>query len=200
MVLKIKHEPPTHSKKEIEKELKNLCDWINKTNEIPGIIKIALFHHRFVYIHPFLDGNGRTCRLLTAFLFLRYGYKINKYFVLDDYYDVDRKLYSDSLHSADKGNQTKWIEYFTDGVKYSLQSALVNAKNALLTLRTDERLTPQEKKVLNIAQELQEFITKDIASRLQITRQQAHVLLSSLVKKGLLERLGKTKSSRYILK
>ncbi len=49
--------------------------------------------------------------------------KKNKYFVLDDYYDIDRIQYSDKLHSADTGNQTQWLEYFTDGVKYSLQSA-----------------------------------------------------------------------------
>jgi Fic family protein len=199
LVLKIKHEPPTHSQKEIKKELRELCEWMEK-EEISPIVKIALFHHQFVFIHPFIDGNGRTCRLLTAFLFLKHGYQINKYFVLDDWYDVDRKLYSDSLHSADYQNQTEWIEYFTDGVKYSLQSALVKAKNAVATLNVDERLTTQEKRVLKIAQELREFVTNDVADKLQVSRQQAHMLLSSLVKKGLLEKRGKTKSSRYVLK
>ncbi len=197
--LNIKHEPPTHNKIDITEMLGALCYWLENTKEIPNIIKIALFHHHFVYIHPFLDGNGRTCRLLTALLFLKYGYKINKYFVLDDYYDVDRPLYSDSLHTADQGVHTQWITYFTDGVKYSLQSALSKAKTATKTLSIETRLTMKEKEILTHIEQWQEVTTSDIVEVFQISRQQAHHRLSSLVKKGLLEKIGSTKSSKYIL-
>ncbi len=197
MKLKIKHEPPSHKKKDIEKALKNLCRWVNTEQNMAEIIKIAILHHWFVHVHPFIDGNGRACRLLTALLFLKNDYKINKYFVLDDYYDVDRKLYSNSLSMADSGNHTAWIEYFTDGVKYSLLSALENAKKAVITLNIGERLTTKEKEVLKLAQELNEFITSDIVDRLGVSRQQVHRLLASLVKKGFINKSGSTKSSAY---
>ena len=197
MKLKIKHEPPSHKKENIEKALRDLCQWVNAEQDMAEVVKIAIFHHWFVYIHPFIDGNGRACRLLTALLFLKKDYKINKYFVLDDYYDVDRKLYSDSLSKADGGEHTVWIEYFTDGVKYSLLSALENAKKAVVTLNIGERLTTKEKEILKLAQELNEFITSDIVDRLGVSRQQVHKLLASLVKKGFINKSGSTKASMY---
>ena len=37
-------------------------------------MRAARFHHRFVYIHPFTDGNGRTARLLMNLILIRHGY------------------------------------------------------------------------------------------------------------------------------
>ena len=87
---------------------------------------------------------------MTTLIFLKDDYLINKYFVLDDYYDIDRILYSDKLHSADKGDKTAWLEYFSDGVKYSLQSALARVKDAVDNISMEERLTPREKEVLKM--------------------------------------------------
>ena len=105
----IKHEPPKHTKEEITKLLEELIEWTNISEELP-ILKAGIYHHEFVYIHPFVDGNGRTCRLTTTLLLNKLGYQINKYFILDDYYDIDRIQYSDSLHSADSGDKTEWLE------------------------------------------------------------------------------------------
>ncbi len=197
--LEIKHNPPTHKKKEIEKLLHDLIDWLNKSED-PIFIKAGIFHHEFVYLHPFEDGNGRTCRLLTALLFIKEEYFINKYFVLDDYYDVDRPAYSDALHSADKGEKTNWLEYFTEGCKYSLQSALSRVKNALKTLKISDRPTNREQDVLEILQQFREVTSSDIAEKLNVSRQQAHNLLKGLLNKGLIEKKGTTKSSYYKLK
>ena len=111
----IKHNPPFHKKTDINNALQKLIDWVNSSQEQP-ILKAGIFHHEFVYIHPFEDGNGRTCRLLTALILLKNQYQINKYFVLDDYYDIDRQLYSTSLNTADKGAKNTWLADFTDGV------------------------------------------------------------------------------------
>ena len=197
--LDIKHNPPTHKKKEIEQLLNKLIEWINKSKD-PILIKAGVFHHEFVRIHPFEDGNGRTCRLLTALLFIKEEYFINKYFVLDDYYDVDRPAYSDALHSADKGNKTEWLEYFSIGCKYSLQSALARVKNALKTLKISERPTNREQDVIDILQQYKEVTSSDVAKNLSISRQQAHNLLKGLKNKGLIEKKGTTKSSYYRLK
>lgn len=197
--LEVKHNPPTHKKKEIEKLLKDLIDWANKSDD-PIFIKAGIFHHEFVYLHPFEDGNGRACRLLTALLFIKDDYFINKYFVLDDYYDVDRPAYSDGLHSADKGEKTNWLEYFTKGCKYSLQSALSRVNNALKTLKISERPTNREQDVIEVLQQLEEVTSADISEKLKISRQQAHNLLKGLVKKRLVEKKGNTKSSYYKLK
>ena len=195
----VKHEPPHHDAASIEKTLEGLVEWYNGTNEVLPVIKISFFHHQYVFIHPFADGNGRTVRLLTALLLIRAGYAVNKYFVLDDYYDVDRLAYSDALHSADAGNSTEWIEYFTSGIKYSLQSALAKTKNALLTMRVDERPTNREQQVLEIFASKSELTSAEVAAAFEISRQQAQNLLAGLVQKGLAKKIGRTKKSYYVI-
>src|SRR3989338_1496375 len=198
--LEVKHEPPWHQKELIEAGIKDLVDWLETDKNTPVIVKAGIFHHQFVFIHPFIDGNGRTCRLLTALLFLKHQYLINKYFVLDDYYDIDRLQYSQKLGSADKGDKTEWLEYFSDGVNYSLQSALGRVKDALGTVKVVDRPTAKEKAVLNLFQELKEMTSTDLVQKLTISRQQAHNLLSGLLAKGFLVKKGKTKSAYYYLK
>jgi Fic family protein len=161
------------------------------------LVKAGVFHHQFVYIHPFVDGNGRTCRLLTALLFLRSGYEINKYFVLDDYYDVDRERYSDALYAADQGKLNVWLEYFAEGVVYSLQSALAQATRALSTLDVPHRPSTREREVLRFFEESRQLTTAEIALRLEVSRQQAHNLLYGLADKGLIVKRGTTKGSYY---
>jgi len=132
--------------------------------------------------------------------FSKDNYLINKYFVLDDYYDIDRSLYSDKLHSADQGDKTEWLEYFSDGVKYSLQGALVKVRDAVDSLSIEDQPSPREKEVLGFLQKRKEITSTDLAEKLKISRQQAHNLLSSLVEKGFLKKKGKTKASYYCLK
>ncbi len=198
--LRIKHDPPFHKKDEIINSLKKLFDWLNTNKDIPVVITSGIFHHQFVYLHPFEDGNGRVCRLLNALYFLKNNYFINKYFVLDDYYDIDRHQYSDMLHSADKGNKTKWLEYYSDGVMYSLQSALAKIKTAIKTLNIEERPSPKEREVIKIIDENRQVTSQIIAKSLHVSRQQAHKLLRSLLDKGLVGKKGSTKSSYYFLK
>lgn len=198
--LRVKHDPPHHTREEIENDLQILLDWANTQQSLPAILRAGIFHHQFVYVHPFEDGNGRVCRLLTALLFIKSGYEINKYFVLDDYYDIDRQQYSDMLHSADDGDKTEWLEYFTEGVMHSLKTALANAKSALSTLRIKDQPTPKETEVLSLLQERGEITSSMIAEALTVSRQQAHNLLSALVEKGLVDKKGSTKASYYILK
>lgn len=195
----IKHEPPKHTRKGIEDLLRELLDWTNTSEELP-ILKAGIYHHEFVYVHPFVDGNGRTCRLTTTLLLDKLGYQINKYFILDDYYDIDRIQYSDSLHSADSGDKTEWLEYFTDGVKYSLQSALAKIEEGLKSISFDMRPTNREKDVLELTKKYKEITSSDVSKDLNISRQQAFNLLDSLVSKGYLEKQGITKNSFYILK
>ncbi|KKS89948.1 MAG: Fic family protein [Candidatus Gottesmanbacteria bacterium GW2011_GWA2_44_17] len=198
--LRVKHDPPHHDRKSIKKDLDELCIWINTNIDIPAVLLTGIFHHEFVYIHPFEDGNGRVCRLLTALLFIKHDYMINKYFVLDDYYDIDRQQYSDMLHSADSGDKTEWLEYYTDGVKFSLQGSLAKYREAITSLRIEEQPTPKEREVLKIIQEKHEVTSQMIVKLLKVSRQQAHALLRGLMEKGLLGKKGKTKSSYYFIK
>lgn len=199
-VLEIRHEPPFHRRDQLKKALVELLSWVEREKDLPVVVKAGIFHHQFVFLHPFVDGNGRTCRLLSALLFLRDGYLINKHFVLDDYYDVDRFLYSDKLHSADAGDKTEWLEYFSDGVKYSLQSALAKFERAVDELGSAERLSPREGEVLQIVKDKKEITSAQLAKILAVSRQQAHSLLKRLLEKDFIDKKGKTKGSYYLIK
>ncbi len=195
--LRVKHDPPYHTRKEIVQSLQELFTWLEQDNTLPTVIKSGIFHHQFVYIHPFEDGNGRVCRILTALIFLKDSYEINKFFILDDYYDIDRHQYSDKLHSADSGDKTQWLTYYAQGVMYSLQSALAKVKASIHTLRIDLRPTPKEREILEILKVLGQVTSRTVAGELHVSRQQAHALLRSLVEKNLLTKHGSTKSSFY---
>jgi len=201
----IKHNPPFHTKKEIESALKELYDWVMGDDPTHPLLKAGIMHHHFVYIHPFFDGNGRLTRALTSFYLMLKNYEVTKYFILDDFYDIDRQLYSDTLHLADKGDETRWLEYFLDGIANSLQGAIARInelKNSKFEEVTGEKrvlVTTREEEVLQIVIEKKAVKTTDIQEHLEVTRQQAHSLLASLVKKGILQKFGKTKTSYYKL-
>ncbi len=201
----IKHNPPFHTKAEIEKALEDLFAWVQDQGNLHPIICAGILHHQFVYIHPFFDGNGRLARILTTYFLLLKHYEVAKYFILDDYYDIDRTQYSDMLHKADNGDETKWLAYFLEGISHSLQAALARInelKNSSIDEITGEKrvlVTNREEEVLQILLEKKAIKTNDIQDQLQVTRQQAHQLLSSLVTKGLVKKFGITKSSYYKL-
>lgn len=201
----VKHNPPFHTREEIEQALKDLYDWLNTPDQLHPLIKAGIMHHQFAYIHPFFDGNGRLGRILTAYYLLLKHYEVVKFFIMDDWYDIDRQQYSDTLHTADSGDKTKWLEYFLEGIAYSLQAALSRIdelkKVKMEEIKGEKRVlvTNREEDVLQIVLEKKAIKTPDVSENLQVTRQQAHALLASLVKKGLLEKFGSTKTSYYKL-
>lgn len=201
----VKHNPPFHTKKEIEAALVELFNWLSTQDDLHPLIKAGIFHHQFAYIHPFFDGNGRLTRILTEYYLLLKDYQVAKFFILDDYYDIDRHMYSDMLHSADSGEKTQWLEYFLEGIANSLQAALgrINdLKQSSMDDFTGEKrvlVTPREEEVLEIIMDKKAVKTSDVQEALSVTRQQAHALLASLVRKSLVEKFGKTKTSYYKL-
>ncbi|OGH06115.1 MAG: hypothetical protein A2W22_04380 [Candidatus Levybacteria bacterium RBG_16_35_11] len=201
----VKHNPPYHTEKEITKALSLLISWLYQNDDLHPLLKAGIFHHQFAYVHPFFDGNGRLARILTAYYLLIRQYEVVKFFILDDYYDIDRQLYSDKLHSADKKDETVWLEYFLEGIVYSLQAAMsrINEykKSNFEEITGEKRVlvTTREEEVLNIVIDKKAVKTSDIQDVLSVSRQQAHALLSSLVKKGLLKKYGSTKKSYYKL-
>lgn len=202
----VKHNPPFHTYNEIKQALVELFAWASKVDDLHPLIKAGILHHQFAYIHPFFDGNGRLARALTAYYLLLRQYEVTRFFILDDYYDIDRQQYSDTLHTADNGDKTAWLEYFLEGISYSLQAALGRIetlkKSSLEDVTGEKRVlvTPREEDVLQIIIEKKAIKSSDIQDALSVTRQQAHQLISSLVKKGLLQKFGITKTSYYKLK
>lgn len=85
--------------------IQNICEEFNKAiaeNVVDPLILIPIFIHDFLYIHPFLDGNGRMSRLLTTLLLYRCGYLVGKYISLEAKIAKSKNLYYDALEQSQK--------------------------------------------------------------------------------------------------
>ena len=121
----IHHEPPPWSR--VEDEVKELLDWIEQSKEkgkpgessphwIHPAIVAGITQHRLVWIHPFVDGNGRTARMFTTLILYQRKYDFKYLFNLSEYYNKDRDRYYEALRTADRtGDYTEWLEYFLGG-------------------------------------------------------------------------------------
>lgn len=80
----------------------DLINWVNDNkNTLHPLVVASIFHHRFVWIHPFFDGNGRTVRLISNLLLLKAGFPPG--IILK----ADRKKYYKALSAADTGDYSK---------------------------------------------------------------------------------------------
>jgi len=100
--------------------MQELMDWVNASEDLHPLVRATVFHHRFVYIHPFFDGNGRTVRLLFNLLLMKDGYP--PAVILKN----DRKKYYDALNKANKGDYSKLFLLVLQAAERSL-NIYVNA-------------------------------------------------------------------------
>lgn len=90
------------------------------------LMKVALAHHRFAWIHPFGNGNGRVVRLLTYALLVKYGFQVNAVGRLLNpaaVFCADRARYYAMLAAADQGTDAAleaWCIYVLAGVRDEL--------------------------------------------------------------------------------
>jgi len=102
---------------DIRSELSDLFRWDKREGAlIHPLLRAGIIHYELVRIHPFVDLNGRTSRLIATWSLLRDGYDIRKFFSLEEFYDQDTLKYYDALNSAHSGDLTMWLDYFTYGV------------------------------------------------------------------------------------
>ena len=138
----VHHEPPAWH--EVEDAVDALFEWTEAVKAHPRaraviageadpwvhpVIVAGIAQHRLVWIHPFLDGNGRTARMLTALLLYQRGYDFKYLFDLSSYYNKDRDHYYEMLRTVDRtGDYTDWLMYFMGG--FAAQMFLVKKRAA----------------------------------------------------------------------
>lgn len=103
--------------------MSELVEFVNK-NDPPkyDLIKVALAHHRFGWIHPFSNGNGRVVRLITYALLIKYGYNVKsggRVLNPTAVFCNDREKYYAMLGCADLGTSANldiWCTYVLQGI------------------------------------------------------------------------------------
>jgi Fic family protein len=107
----------------VEEHMQALFDFINTAHGTQyDLLKVALAHHRFVWIHPFGNGNGRTVRLLTYAMLVRAGFHVHVGRILNPtaVFCGNRNDYYAHLAKADTATDAgllEWCEYVLRGLK-----------------------------------------------------------------------------------
>ncbi len=101
---------------EMRESLSQLEKFIHSQDTIPLIIKVGLVHAQFEIIHPFLDGNGRTGRMLITFYLWHIGYLEEPVLYLSNYFKKNKEIYINRLEDYHNGYVDKWLDFFLDGV------------------------------------------------------------------------------------
>lgn len=127
--------PPVH---ELGKALSDFENFLNKPQLYPALVNAALMHAQFETIHPFLDGNGRTGRLLITLYLCQQKVLEFPILYLSEYFKRHRDTYFARLSGYhNKGEVEQWVRFFLEGVAQVAQEATVVSKQIIAIREKD---------------------------------------------------------------
>ena len=177
--------------------------WHQASPEIPALIRIAMSHYQFETIHPFLDGNGRTGRLLITLHLMHEKLLQHPVLYLSAFLEHYRREYFDHLESIrTKGDMDGWLLFFLGGVHAMSVSARETMEHILaLQKRCEERIASEEKRTAVSRRFLAALFSnpivtvRDAMRLLSLTKPAANSLVDHFVTMGILkETTGKQKN------
>lgn len=119
---------------EMQTALDDLEKFIHAEDDIPTVIKAGLIHAQFETIHPFLDGNGRTGRMLITFYLWKESFLEKPVLFLSSYFKRHQKVYYEKLAGYHDGKVEEWIDFFLDGV-IKIASEAIDIVDRITALR-----------------------------------------------------------------
>ncbi len=194
----------------------DFLDWLKgrDAEDVHPVLKAGITHYVLAFIHPFVDGNGRTSRAFATLVLFREGYDIKKFFSIEEYFDRNAKRYYETLQSvsnqkvdtlADR-DLTTWLEYFCEGVAEELEMV----KQRVQKLSLDSRLKGRTGQIA--LSERQVKLVEFIEANGSVNNRQWRTILrdfsddtilrdlKDLQKKKLVKKKGSTKGAVYVLR
>lgn len=185
--------------------MEKLVNWINQEDKLQmQLLKVAIAHHCFTWIHPFDNGNGRMSRILTYSMLLQYGFDMACLLNSTAVFCIDRTKYFDMLQLADENTneaQLAWCEYVLNGINQEISkvSNLMDkkffvgkiAKPAINKAFELHFISQDYKNILILALEKEEGLlkSKDIQALLKDkTTRQVTSIIAKMVDLGLLQK------------
>jgi Fic family protein len=205
----IVHIPPSFE--ELDELMKQFCDFFNnnpKDNFIHPIVKASILHFLIGYIHPFVDGNGRTARALFYWFLLKNGYWLTEYLSISRVILRTKTQYEKAYiyTEIDEMDVTYFIHY---QVKVLIQ-AFEDLKSYIAKKKKEENKLSKYLKLPNINERQAQilywieedsnrfFTVKEIETIFKITNQTARTDIEYLVEKGFLKKVSiNNKSFNY---
>jgi len=122
---------------DMKKSLADLETFFHSNLSIPPLIKAALIHSQFETIHPFLDGNGRTGRLLITFFLLQKELLEKPVLFLSSYFKKYKKVYYEVLNKYHNNKPEEWIHFFLEGIIETAEVAIETVKKITILREED---------------------------------------------------------------
>jgi Fic family protein len=106
---------------------------LRKNKKIHPVMVAGIAQFQLVHLHPFVDGNIRTARLLSTLCLYRTGYDFKRLFPISEDYDRDRPAYYKARQSVRERpmNMTGWLEYFTEGLGAQMRDGQMTAEHVM---------------------------------------------------------------------
>ena len=186
--------------------MEDLVKFTNKNRgSIDSLILAGIFHKQMVIIHPFMDGNGRTTRLVTKALLAALGLNTFNLFSFENYYNSNVTKYFQTVGEfgnyyelVEKIDFTNWLVYFTEGII----DELLRVQKLLpqVALSPESELQPYHLKVLEFIQKKGFISDSDYAKLTGRAKATRALDFQKLTELGLIERHGKGRATYYVLK
>lgn len=178
---------PTPPEK-LAEELGNLENFLHSNIQMPPLIKAGLIHSQFENIHPFLDGNGRTGRLLVTFYLCQRKILQKPLLYLSVFFKKNQKEYYYRLNAVhEKDDVEGWLKFFLRGVIKTSEEGF-RAAQKILELRDRDlrkisslgRTTQTGLKVLDRLFKNPFVSIRDVVETTQLSKSNAYNLLKRL--------------------
>lgn len=186
-------------------------DWLNSptTAQVHPVFRAAIAHYQLVYIHPYVEGNGRTSRAFATLLMYLLGYDFKRFFSLEQYFDNDVERYYKAILSVQQQSNndlTYWLEYFCYGLAVEIDKIKLQVQKLSKDLKMKKELGRQvalsEREIilLELLQNQGE-ITSDDAQEVLPNISVDTILrdIRDLIQKGVVTKHGVTKGVTYRL-
>ncbi|MBI2862136.1 MAG: Fic family protein [Chloroflexi bacterium] len=182
-----------------------LVNWLNREQEIHPVLVSGIAQFQFVHIHPFLDGNGRTSRLLSTLCLYRAGYDFKRLFTISEYYDRDRAAFYKAIQSVRESGMdlTLWLEYFVEGLTTQLAEVRQRGEQVIRrdVVVKQHGLSERQAKALGHIMEHGSLTIQDFESLCpEVNRRSLQRDLKKMVNIGLLVSEGSTNQLIYRMK
>ena len=171
--------------------MRDLVSWLRHETAIHPVLVAGIAQFQLVHIHPFLDGNGRTSRLLSTLCLYRSGYDFKRLFTLSEFYDRDRTAFYRAIQSVREHDMdlTTWLNFFVEGLATQLAEVKARGELAIRTglVSRGHDLNGRQLVALDHVQIHGQITLGDLEARFpEVSRRTLQRDLSSLLGKGLL--------------
>ena len=177
--------------------MRESINWLNQAGQVHPVPASGIAQFQLVHLHPFLDSNGRTSRVLSTLCLYKAGYDLKRLFTFSEYYDRDRAAFYWALQGVREHDMdlTGWLEFFTAGLATKLDEVKVRGRRAIRrdVLVRQHALSDREAAALGHVIEQGHLAIRDYERLCPGTnRRTLRRGLKSLLEKGLLAESGVT--------